>query len=773
MNPDPAGDSTPRLPVRAAGLWREVAWASPLLVAFTAVVLWFNVADFYHRNFFDHGVIVFVDNLIRIAFLLVLAWTVYAPGAAAAALLFPETRSLSTAERAVLGFAIGAGLWHVLMMILGVARLYYPSIMIGIVAVVLLASCRHFAASCRTIQVRDLSRGTRASIVMIAVAGIWLLLVQGLYPGGGGDYYTHYFYFNLEVIRSHELAPNDVWYHYYYSKGYGLVFLGMLLTDPEAPALVTYLCVIFAAVAMAVLANRIAPGSLWPGCVAGLYLLFNLVCVSGRLAGHFQKGHEPVAAFVVLMAVALCMARGLLTRAWMAMAASSGVAVAIMAQPFGAVLALYFAGWAMLRRKVMWQAGLTAAAIGGTVAAMLALNYWETGLANDQGLEFLLRFANIERLDRWGVLPQIITTAWIRDNYAGEVPGWGFALTTMPRYFLRLDQLWVFLAMAGGLLLVAARQKRAPSQRAAVVIGVMGSLAATFAAIGIVAGRPQPGSFERASSFFFPLLMLLAMAVCIWGASSRRNRQFRDWMQPALLTIGTLLVWAGTADWPQRLARASDNGLRFFTGRYSLAEAYVRQDGGYELGGINPQALAAWRQVPPGTVIWATTVYAYCMVPNCWMESVFSFKLSGKLDEILTAPPQRSKELLQAAGINYFLVLGDASLDDLLPYSPLFSRDTIGDYLNIKWTDGSAFLLTWKAPDTTPLTPEFYKVYDELLRRPEHPWFKFSQLVPYMPKAMASLRAKEWGEPAVFPWRVPSLSQAIPRPEEPVRGNHP
>jgi hypothetical protein len=281
----------------------------------------------------------------------------------------------------------------------------------------------------------------------------------------------------------------------------------------------------------------------------------------------------------------------------------------------------------------------------------------------------------------------------------------------------------------------------------------MGSLAALFAAIGVVAGRPQPGSFERATSFFFPLLLLMAAAACIWGSPARWTRPFRDWMQPAFLTVATLLVWAGTADWPQRVARVSDNGLRFFTGRYSLAEAYDRQQGGRELGGINAHALAASRQVPPDTPIWATTVYAYCMAPNCRMESVFSFKQSATLDEILTAPPQRAKELLQAVGLDYFLVLTDVPLADLLPYSPLFSPGTMGDHLALKWTDGSAFLLTWKGPDATPLTPEFYKAYDALLRQPEHRWFRFSQLVPYMPEATAALRAKKWGEPAAFPWR--------------------
>jgi len=52
---------------------------------------------------------------------------------------------------------------------------------------------------------------------------------------------------------------------------------------------------------------------------------------------------------------------------------------------------------------------------------------------------------------------------------------------------------------------------------------------------------------------------------------------------------------------------------------------------------------------------------------------------------------------------------------DLLPYSKLFAPDTIGDYLGIKWTDGSAFLLTWSGPDTTPITSEFLEIYRKRL----------------------------------------------------------
>jgi hypothetical protein len=779
-------------PVRNA-VWAEMAWAAALFAVFLAIVSWFDFVDFYHRNFFDHGIVVFVDNLARIGFVFILSWLIYAPGAAVANAFLPgaEQTTLSPTERSLLAFGIGVGLWHVLLLILGVAGLYYRSVMIGLAAIVLLASGRHFgmvasAASRRLVErVAGLRRGLGVpealGVLLVVICAIWLLLVRGLYPGGGGDYYTHYFYYYLEVLKNHDLSPNDAWYHYYYSKGYGLFFLGMLLTDPEAAALATFSCVIFAAVAMAALAQRMAPRTLWPACIAALYLLSNLVGDARARSfggGQFQKDHEQVSALIVLIAFALCMARtsgG--RRIWLTMATSSAVAVAIIAQPMGVIVGLYFAlaaGWAMLRRRwaEMWQFGLAGMVIGATVAALLILGYWATGLAHDQALDLTLRFADVERLDRWGVLPQIVVIAWIRDNYLIEAVPWSWMLTTTLPYFLRLDQLWVFLAApAIMVVLVAVRAvlstargatHEPPSAQAGAthlvaMIGCLATLVVTLATISVIAGRAQPVSFERTSTFFLPLLLLLGMAISSWAmerSPTQRERRFLAWLVPLLALSGTVLLWDRSFDWAPRAVEAGKNGLRFLSGRYSLADAYSHQDAGLPFGGINPRALAASRQVEPGTPIWSTNVDAYCMVPDCWVESVVSFKMSGRLDEILTASPERAKQLLQEAGLNYFLVSNDARLIDLLPYSKLFAPDMIGRYLGIKWTDGSAFLLTWIGPGTTPLTPEFLNIYRDLLDKPELIWFRFSRLIPQIAAATAQLRAKAWGAPAEFAWRA-------------------
>jgi hypothetical protein len=180
------------------------------------------------------------------------------------------------------------------------------------------------------------------------------LLRRGLYPGGGGDYYTHYFYYYIEVLKNHSLAPNDVWYHYYYSKGSGLTFLGMLLTDPEAPALATFPCVVFAAVAIVTLAKRISPNSLWPTAGALVYLLFYLINSINNGTGEFQKDHEEVAALVVLTTWALCMERCGPPRTFRVMAGASAIAAAIVTQAVGILLGLFvglLCVWSVLRRR--------------------------------------------------------------------------------------------------------------------------------------------------------------------------------------------------------------------------------------------------------------------------------------------------------------------------------------------------------------------------------------------------------------------------------------
>jgi hypothetical protein len=759
-----------------------------LLGGFIGVVLWFDKVDFYDKHFFDTGAIVFADNVVRIVFVGIFSWLIYAPGAAIAALVTTpgERAALFPAERAVLGFGIGVGIWHVVMLILGVLGLYYRSALAGLCLVVLIASSRHFAhvavAGCRALADRFTAlRQRRASpqevgAILIAVAAAWLLLRRGLFPGGSGDYYTHYFYYYLEVLKNHGLAPNDVWYHYYYSKGSGLVFLGMLLTDPEAPALTTFPCVIFAAVAIATLAARMARGSLWPAAGALIYLLYYLLSFSDIGGSEFQKDHEEIAALVVLTAWALCMERCAPPRPFRIVAASSAIAAAIVTQAVGVLLSVFvglLCAWSMLHRRwcEMWAYGAVAAAIAGVVLAVFVLSYVQTGMASDQPLDLMLRFADVGRLDRWGVIPQVIAVAWIRDNYLALVPPFGWGVFKQLFQFMRLRGLWPFLIgpiIAAIVIYVVDRfapwkRPRLSDPSAASFAGATAARLATFLlffiVIALLVGRAQSISFERLSTFFVPLLVLFAIACSALLLNGKLQSRGDPWMWtvlPAVLLVAVLGAWQGKDHWSRRLPAETANALRFFFGGFSLADAYRHATSGYAFGAINPEALKAARQVPYGTPIWSTNVDSYCMVPGCLIEDVISFKMSGRLDEILGGDPELAKQRLQEAGLNYFLFMKDYRVLDLLPYSRLFAPETIGRYLGVKWSDGSTFLLTWIGPDTTPIGADFLDPYTLLRAEPDAlRWFKFDELAPLIATIAPRMRSvtERGTAQTLFSWR--------------------
>jgi hypothetical protein len=793
------------LPLKGRGAaiaWRldksEFLPITVLFAAFIGAVLWFRQVDFYHRHFFDKGAIVPADIAMRVVFVSILAWLVYAPGAGILALL-ERRRELQPmfllwpAERAIIGFGIGIGLWHIVLLILGVAGLYYRVVMISIGATVLLASARHFAAVCsaggsslgkRLTELRH-GRGilTAFSAALVTVGAVWLLLVRGLLPGGSPDFFLHYFYYYLEVLQNHGLAPNDVWYHYYYSKGYGLVFFSSLLTDPEAPALVSFCCVAFAALAIAALTARVAPQSLWPAATALIYLLYNLVTVThgpgAEFQGDFQKDHETESALIVLIIWAVWAARSNRSKACLLMAASSAVAAAIISQSIGIMLAIYFAlasGWYFLRRRwiEMRHEIILAAVLGGVVLGVFGLNYVETGLVSDQLPELAFRFADWAKMDHWGVVPQFVDNQYLRDvgyNSVALPAGWGNVAVLY--YFLRLSILWPVLLAAIWALATFANNEpslfverilsrtKSPvtfGLRAGMVsrmLAEVGSMLITFAVLSALIGRVQTVSVERLTSFNVPLLVLIGMGVCAWVMVQPLRASQQRWLRlgmPALLLCGIFLLWSVVGNWGQRVLLVTSEGLRFLSGEFSLAEAYSRIETGNEGGAINYGLLTAAEQLPPYTPIWAFNMFPYCAAPGCLIENRISFIQSPQLDRILVAVPADAKKMLQESARNYFFFQRDLALADLLPLSQLFAPETIGRFLGIKWTDGSNYLLTWTGPETKPIEPDFLDAY-KTARAALEDATDAEDFLPEFTRSTSQLRAAKWGAGGPFLWR--------------------
>jgi hypothetical protein len=123
--------------------------------------------------------------------------------------------------------------------------------------------------------------------------------------------------------------------------------------------------------------------------------------------------------------------------------------------------------------------------------------------------------------------------------------------------------------------------------------------------------------------------------------------------------------------------------------------------------------------------------------------------MSSQLDDILGGTPDLAKQRLQEAGLNYFLFRKDSVMLDLLPHSRLFAPDIIGQYLGIRWTDGTTYLLTWIGPETKPIQSDFLSSYVSRRAEPDtQGWFRFADLAPQIVTLTPQLRAAPDGKAA-------------------------
>ena len=434
-----------------------------------------------------------------------------------------------------------------------------------------------------------------------------------------------------------------------------------------------------------------------------------------------------------------------------ATAATSTIVAAIIINPtigvfLGFLLGLLTLGYFAVRN---WARGIfclvLAAIAGASVIAIFTINYLATGLINDQGILVFWRFADLERLYQWGALPFVIITHWATTGLvANSVPLSSDTIKFL-LLSLRLDLLWPLVGIGvivAGMAMIF-RRARIPARNQ---VWVLAAAILVFVALALMAGRSQPISFFRYSSFIVPIV--IAAGVALWTTPRLTATSIIARAGFGALPLIVFAACVASADATYSGGAFSlvvSNGLRFATGRYSIDTAYTTQigwPGRLPWGAIYPGARGAYAIVGPHTPIWSMHVHSYCLLPNCRIESYPSFIMARDWDQLMFGAPEKGRAVLQAAGLNYFLfsseLARDLKLTDVLPRSPLFAPETIGRYLGIRWTDGKTTLLTWLGPNTKQIDDKWLADYRRAVR--DSPTV---QSYPYeaMKKIYARLRA--------------------------------
>lgn len=715
---------------------------------------YFACVDVYHRHFFDRGSIVTCYNLCRVLYIAWLSWLIYFPGAALLRIIGGKAflPSLATADRYVAGFLAGAGLWHAVLFVIGLAGGYHRAVALLLAAIVVTASVPHLLYCLQELATYIRARSYRLSgarvpslmvMCLLTVAAGTFLAVKGLYPAGGHDYYNHYFYYYLSVIKHGSTLPNEIWYHFYYCKGAGLYFFSMLLTDPLSPQLVATSFIGCGALVVFSLLRGGVRGGLLPWLGAGFYLAF-LIYTPGREPyfwqgawGDLEKVHELNAVFILGTLWVCSKSRSGERRARLAWYATLGLVTfaAIILTTFTAIVLGAFFGMAFILGALRHEREDARLGLYGLILAstsllfVLAVNYACTGIPSDQLLLQSWQWLDLHKVDRWGVLDEVLLLHHGRTGMmAGQVT---LSLGIFPMLFdyLRLD-LWWPLALLGSLraLWWLRRRKRQvqpllPQQTQA--LAQLAYFLTGFCLICVLVSesRQQAVSFYRMSSFTYAPVLCLALLIC--AIVPCRSR-----LVEVLLIAGVTVVaikpphaLITSATYEYYKARRSDlqtilvSSKHFLKGDFSLRDAYQNQQGWpgrAPYGGIYPAMEKVREVVGPGRAICTLHTTSYCMLPDMDIRTPYAYR--SRLSILLFGTPAEARRALQEEGIDYFFVSKELPLHSYLPAAALFAPDTIAEHLGVRWSDGTSYLLTWICQETRPIDAEFLRWYAKQVR---------------------------------------------------------
>ena len=713
-----------------------------------ALLAWFPAADVWDQDFATPGPYL-LYNVARLAYAASLAVALLGSGRFALNRAAAGWRAVlqTPVERLLLCFYAGAGIAIPLFYAVDAAGLLYrwlaiplflAAVWLGYPALAEACECaRGTARKCRN----DFSwpRTLAPAALGVALTGIWVFILLNstlAVTGHDFDSASHYLPYYQEVVANHGTRPNEYWYHFWVSKGAGLHFLSVLLTDLEAPQLVSSVFLAFAALAMYAAVRDASRSVAW-GLAAAAVL-------SAGFIGHFpyfQKDHV-VGLGLVAGLLWAATSTGLAREPRLRRMTVTVIAIAavVNAPPLAAVLVGFLAllsisEWRRLPRRSGAAAAAALAptlAAGATILGILCLNYLWTGLAEVTPFKLFLAFADQRRLAHY-FSPYLLL--WADEGSRGSTGELSLAALASRQYILHrlhgllqlealAPMILSLLAMSVPALLVALLWK--PWRDAACERFFPAMLLLAFAvALGFVVN--QPGSLERFYTFaFFPVILVGIGSVAAFvgvlrsrvQAGPRRALDAASLILALAIGCGSALYW--TARWvkdegfPLLRERAA-----FVAGRRTLEQAMLyahwpRSGGGLPQRGVSEECVGLANTLghpgPGGAPRVWTMAFLYepgCYIlPDVRLQLEFSVAFGKRWDRIVFGPPDAARAELRKIGVRYFYInLADFDIHRLgtqssfvfgcLAYSPLFDPSMLSRRFRIVWRRDKALLLTF------------------------------------------------------------------------------
>lgn len=709
------------------------------VACFVGTVVFFQKVDVYHTLFFASmtpavSAKYIVYNLLRVVFMVYLAWIIYTSGRLFFKVVSKERELTRNAlDAAILYFFSGAALLHGVLFVLGYFSLYYLTTALIVSLPLIVFSYNDFVAVVR--RLRNVCGGVISRrnesfaqymvfvfAVIVLLASGFMLCMKGLYPGNiSGDYVHHYFPYFKEVLRTHSILPNDLWYQYYYSKGNGIVYLSMLLTDIEISTVVSCCFFFFSVLTIYSLVSKVSENRFIPLTACFLYQLMIYI---DPYYPFFNTHHIIAGSFyaaILWVVVEMDRSEKANKSLWMLGGTLIVAGFVIFFPPSFAIVALFLVIMIVkcgIMKDSQSAARLASILVSGLLMILITfvINYVITGMAEVTPFRLFWKLADQKKLSEW-VSPYLMVL--LEQGTSKDIGGFKLAgsifdlkyilglFRVISLFFAKVDYFILFVLLPGIIgIVLYAKGHRAKLEQRRTAIPLVAFLTAAF--IMCLLATAHPHSYLR--NYVFIIFFVVVGFVLLWngfitllpfGQTARRN---------IAIILGILIVclWSFNSFkmLPDTLGKAYRAAL-FIFGKTSYSRMYEAKRALWK------PALEARRILGVNKRIWSFTLYNFYMGPDPGLETAVSFSLKRDWHGIMFSAADESKRLLREQGLDYFLIDLETNFFDFFQYTRLFSPESIGRYFGVVWKnkDENVYLLSWKENACSSIPGEFIGRY--------------------------------------------------------------
>jgi hypothetical protein len=640
--------------------------------------------------------------------------------------------SLAAAHRSfILCFFLGASALGLAYAILGLAGLLRPPSAFLFAIPILLFSYTPLAALTRGRERKDkasaagffCNRGLVSIVIAAAVVSIvFFILLRVLFiPAADTNIWEHYLHYYRVVLAAGSTQPNEVWHHFFNSKGGGLVFLASLLSDYFAVQVVSACFLFVSALIIYDILRQYCRTAPWAWLGVTLYFAY--------LSGDFASGAMFRVHGIILGYASLALWGAIWLRR-----SSDNTAKRLLIplsiclfyfgfyQPaataiFPAALLLFAASSRAAGERVRFDrfAILAVAVICGTTLVFL-INWAYTGLPEITPMRLLWRVADQAKAAQVFGTGGIDFFLAVDNDLDNPTPWYARALWGMREpvskqvTILTLTCLLVLLARAT--LRYRVRKPLTAANRLLVQV-----LAFTVPFSVFSMAIPSPSLYRMG---LYTVVFVIVMMVVIWKCSIDilLKGKYRFALTSLIITLGAAssIAHAGKKI-PIREWHAVSDHIK---GKSSLKDAFVAM----EAASVSPPvvSVAFMSEVrkligsePRILSLTYDAGYSY-LLPAGGVVSEPTYAIVDDPRKMLSRSPADVAAYLQARGIQYLLINLRSRVFSTLCFSRLLYPDEASAHLSLVYRSGDIFVLSLRDGSNTKPLPKYLLTVLELKR---------------------------------------------------------